>query len=545
MAEYKLDPTDLALIRSPSQRFTLRVAFTPAYTPTVTDWVRADHPGGREDIDWTPDADLGPNKVGVVGQPVEYLVQAVTRAGVPFPAEDQSVDWDDGTVDTPASGVVQHTYTEPGLFEIKIAITDSATDLTFVSHRWVRIFASWADAYDGIAEVSGPSGSISSGGHSVSLKVTGLTGDYQTGDFPDRLGVILYVDQQWGVDDARGLGTTRTPGHSAAEYEHDPNYLFQGYVVGNSVRVDAEQHSVTFQAQTAEYFLKIMQMQEMRFLAAATPGYGQVADNLTFSGAINHLVYQHTNWAVWHTFFCWRECFPNVNLQPSITFNEGSVWQSISDCAANEFGRLYALRYGAVRLFPNINVRGLTWWGLSDDPPEMPFDATNCMSIEMSELPADRVGFVQLEAANPFNGDTLLAKYPAVPGDVGDRDVRKDLKCYDQDNLDTFAANLYWWGNARYGVTLKTAMTKVLDLGQIVVVDYADPQTRIDLSASVGGSGYRKPFYVERVSYDIDPGAGTWQANFTLAEIVNIRWNLSSQGWESWTGDEWLSVGGS
>jgi len=535
--DYLVDPEDLALLRSPSQRFTLRAAFTPAYTPTVSNRLRGSAENMRDAIAWTPDAGIGPNQVGIVGVPVSYYLLGSKRNGAAVPAANQSMDWDDGTVVTPVTGIAAHTYTAAGTYEVKFSCTDSTSGVTFVAHRWVKIFDTWAGAYDGIVEVGSISGSSSQGGWSVSLKVTSVTGDYLTGDFPDHLGVILYVDQQWDVDDARGLGTTRTPNRSDG-FEWYPNYLFAGYIVGSSVRVDADTHSVTFEARTAEYFLQRMNIYEMAWLDSSESGYGHIISGLMFSDVSNHLIYQHSNFGKWHSFYSWREAWPDANTYKRITLNEGTIWSALQNFATNEFGRLSSSRYSSLAINPDINVRGLTWWGSIGDPPELPFDEGNCLSIDVTEtLPT--IGAVELEAANPFKGTTLTAKYPSSPGDIGDREIVQGLTCEVQANLDAWAERLFYARNARYAVRVATAMPKILDIDQRVVVDYADPQERVDLTGDVGGGAMRKPFYVTDIGYTLDPGQGTWTATFGLGEIVRTRWNLTTQKWQIYNGSSW------
>ena len=540
MADYRLNAADLALLRSPSQRYQLRCAILPAYTPTVTQWTRPVG-SGRETFQWTPQSSLTSHTIGIVGTPVYYLIAGERRGGGVIGGENKTVDWGDGTGEiNPADGLIEHTYLVPGTYEFKLYLTDPDTGATSTSRRWVRVYQDWGSAYDGIAEVQGFSGSFASGGWQVSLRVTEATGDYLTGDLPDRAGVILWLEQTWGVDDSRELGTQKTLGVSGLERTYDPRICFVGYVVGDTVRVDPETHDVTFSARTAEYFLQQMRITEQVYLDSSKSGFGHVIANLTIRDAVNHLMYRHTNYATWHSAWCWRETSPGPNYMDRITLNEGTIWQALSDCARNEFGRLQASRDSRVTIYPDLNIRGITWWGAME-PPEFPLDSQNILDISVDETPPDRVGYVELTSSDPFGGATLTARYPSSPGDVGDFD-RREIICHSQANMDAWAERIYHADNARYRVRATTGMATNLGPGNVVVVDYADPQGRVDFTGAVGGGSYRMPFYVDDISYDVDLQAGTWKTTLTLAQIVRMRWNLTLDRWEAFDGSSWGAV---
>jgi hypothetical protein len=528
MPDYRLDDADLALLRSPSQRYKLRIAYLPVFTPTVTDWARDPGVNDREAFEWTPELNLTSSTIGVVGSPVSYyLGNAQTRSGSGIAAEDKSFDWGDDTVISPADGTISHNYEAAGLYEV--LFTATADGETFTAHRWVKVFDDLADA-DGPVEVTGLASS--GGGWSVTLKVTG-----DVSDFPDRMGVILWLEQTWGVDDVLGLGTQKTLGATG----ENPSILFVGYVVGSTVRVDADSNDVTFQVKTAEAFLHSMRLHQMVFLDSTKTGFGHVRDDLTFADAVNHLLNRHSNWGEWHGFSCWRQNWPNVNLIGRVTLNEGFIWEALTDCASNELGILQARSNSEVEIRPDVNVRGLTWWGTNTTPPEFPFDSRNMTSIVVEKALTDRIGYVELVAADPFGGTTLTAKFPSGPSAVGDYDGR-DILCRDQGNMDAWAERLYYADNARYRVTITTGLTKPLQVGQLVVVDHADPQKGYDFTGEVGGDPYRKPFVVDAVSYQIDQAAGTWTSTIVLLEVVRMRWVLGSDVWETYNGSSWEGV---
>lgn len=538
MADYALDAADLALLRSPSQRFTLRCAILPAYTPTVTQWTRSGD--GRDEFDWTPEANLGPSTVAVVGVPVYYnLGNAQGRDGGAIAGANKTFDWGDGSgVISPADGLISHTYSAAGTCEVLFSVTDPTSSVTFVSHRWVKVYDEWADAFDGIVEVASFS-AAREGGWQATLRVTGTTGDYLTGSIVDRAGVVLWLEETWGVNDATGAGTTKTLGRTADDATTRGTFL-QGYVVGDSIRADSERHEITFSVRSADYFLQQMRLTEQVYLDSAKAGYGHVRTGLTFADAVNHLLTQHTNWGTWHDFGVWREAWPNANQIGRVTLNEGTIWQALADCAQNELGRLNASRHSKVSIAPDLAIRGLTWWG-AQDPPMLPFDSQNIVEITVDESPADRIGYVEITGSDPIGGTVLTGKFPASPGDVGGFE-RRDILCSDQGNLDAWAEQLYYALNARYRVRVTTGLPSTIGVGNVVTVAYDDAQGRVDFTAEVGGGGYRMPFVVEDVSYQIDQGAGTWRSTYTLAQLVRLRWDTGTDAWQAFDGESWGAI---
>ena len=539
MPDYKLNDESLALLRSPSQRYQIRCVFLPTYTPTVTQWTR---PGGsgRETFEWTPETNLASSRLGVVDEPVYYYVNnAQTRTGSAIPSSDKSIDWGDGTTVSPADGLLSHSYAAGGTYEVQF--TCVADGETFTSHRWVKVLASWDDdPFYGVSDLGSITGSLSSGGWQALVTLRDVTGDYLTGMIQDRQGVILYLDETWGVNDILALGTTKTLGWDGNDDAYDPRILFFGYVIGDTVRVDAESHEVTFTAQTAEALLAKMTIQSQIYLDSTKHGYGHVRDGLTFADVANHLVHRHTNWGTWHQFSVWR----SGNPTPQVTINDGSIWQGLQACASNEFGRLEGAQESRLNIVPDVNARGIDWWGLMFDPPAMPFDSQNIWQITVVESPPDRTGYVEIRGSDPLGGASLTGKYPSTPGDIGGRDI-KDVICHDQTKLDSWAKNIYFSDNARYAVTITTGLTRPLSIGDLVIVDHADPQGRYDFTASVGGGAYRRPFYVDGVSYTPNLLAETWQTSVTLTDIPRLRWETGADQWQTFDGSTWTAVGGS
>lgn len=334
-----------------------------------------------------------------------------------------------------------------------------------------------------------------------------------------------------------------TGGEPAPEDPGNPDserMLFNGYVVGDTVKWDAETSTVQFHCRTADYWLQKIWSYEQHFYNAGQKGYGHFVSGLTFAWVIHHMLCVHSNFAEYHdvTVFIDTVTSPIVS---TITLGEGPLWNTLTDWAKNEFGLVFSTRESHIYCPPDVRMRGSDWWATWRIPPLIWFDDTNTLEIEVEELPQNQVGFVRLDATNPFNDKkTLSAKYPSVPNSAGEWITESGIKQDSQTLLNLWAKRLYIWRNARYKAKVKAVHPLGMDVGGTVPLSYRNTVSgRIDLDASVGGSSYRRPFYCVSCSLNFDIQQGTFSIDMDYEDVPSMRWNESACRWEWYDGGAW------
>jgi hypothetical protein len=465
MAQFQLTESQRSHLSSTSQRFELYVAFTSPFLVTATS-VRPNDPSNPPPIDnfvWRPVVRMGPNRVGVRGSAIQfYGGDSYLRGG--GAASGHSWDFGDGA--TGSGATVSHSYSAPGLYQVSLTVNDGAGQ-TNTGYRWVRVYPDWHHAYDGVAEVKSLGGSLSQGGWQCQLKVTG-----DTSTISDRMGVILYAKDYWSVD-KQGNSVADTVGLYPERY--DPGIVMTGYVVGDTIQVDANTHSVTFEVRTPEVLLQEVSVFSTDFWNDGEKGRGHFIPNLQYADAIQHMFTEHTNFAAWHDVVLWQDT-TTPNVIRSITLNEGSLWSWVQDMAKNEFGQVYCDKNSALYIMPNVNVRGFSWWG-SQTSPVMDFNAENIIQLSITEQPANRVGYVEIVGSKSIGGqEDISVMYPLTPGPAGKWEIIREIMCDDRVILEQYARRIYNWRNSRYTAQLVTGLNHALDVGQVITLTYTSEQ---------------------------------------------------------------------
>lgn len=542
MGVYLLPDNELALLKAKSFRLKAYIGFVPAYTPTCQS-LKRDGLEIREEIVWKPMVQFGPNRLAVVGETLTfYAGNCYNRDGGGVKNQYKSFDWGDGSPDTQLSGTATggagatatHAYAAAGCYAVTLTCADDGTHGTNQGTRYVRVYNSWAEAYQGSVKIGSLTGSYSKGGCSLPVQIDGYVGPpVGMGAISDKQGVVVRLQQIWNFDDFAHTQDDTQVGEGAEAV----STYFAGYVVGDSVAWDKDLHRITFDVATPDQFLNNLMVYAQDFFNKARDGWGHIIQDLRFSDVIQHLLVMHTNFATYHDVCLWVQDWPTGNVLDNCTIGEGSVWQGLQDFAKNEFGFAYCNRQSTLFMVPNVNIRGFGWWGSYSQPPFLCFDKDNTATIEVTEGPDDKVGYVQIEATNEFTKKALTAKYPGFPGPSGAWYIEREIKCQDQAQLDSFAKHMFYKLNARYSVKITCPVYMPMGPGDMVVLDYVDPQGRINFSETVGGGEFKKPFYITDISQDIDHEAGKCLTTYQLEEMPNTRYNTLLYRWE------WLEDG--
>jgi len=286
-----------------------------------------------------------------------------------------SWDFDDGSppiaqAGTPAAPVWA-TWHEAGEYTVRLTVTDNslkvgndAYGVPFTRHVAVRPVLVYDRPGQGshtpytrfaVRNLRGSYGS----GWTASIEVFG-TADKE--EFPDNALVIVFCEDWYnGVEGSRG------------GWYGQEGILFCGYILADSVQVDSETSTVTFEAATIEQWMKDIFCWPGNFEANGAPAKWKQFVNMTCEDVLWYLAEFRSNLKdVTDCFFA-----SDVNAQKQVDFidiTEADLYDQMSEQVGScFFGQLSASRVGSVHLFKHKNMLDLServWWG----PPIWVFD---------------------------------------------------------------------------------------------------------------------------------------------------------------------------
>lgn len=306
---------------------------------------------------------------------------------------------------TPAAPVTA-TWAAAGEYNVTLTVTDDSGkagndfyDVPFTQHIAVRPVLVF-DRPGGVNppythfEVSSLKGKYG-GGWSMNITVHG-TADRD--EFPDNALVILFCEDWYG-------GTQRQMGG----WYGQEGILFCGYIRGDSVTVDHEKSSVSFEAQTIEQWMKELSIWPANFEAAAAPNRWHEFIDMTCEDILWYLAeFRSTLKNVTDCFFA-----SDIGAQKQVDFldlTEADLYAQMSDQVGScFFGELSATRHGSIHLVKHKNMMDLAERGVYG-PPIWVFSKPDWHSeIEVGEermrdsvAQVDFIGFIYDAAGNPL-----------------------------------------------------------------------------------------------------------------------------------------------
>lgn len=231
-------------------------------------------------------------------------------------------------------------------------------------------------------------------GWTIRLKVFGTA---DKSDFPDSALVILHAEDWYGGEKG-----------SIGGWYGQENILFCGYIRADSVEVDFEKSSVSFEAQTIERWMKDISLWPMNCVDDAAATWHHF-NNMTVEDVLWYLTELRS------TLKDTTDCFfaSDVNAEKALGFvdlTEASLYDQMSQQLGScFFGQLSASRHGSVHLFKHKNMMDLAeraWWG----PPVYSFSRRDWRDeLQVGEerqrdsvAQVDFVGFVYDANGNPL-----------------------------------------------------------------------------------------------------------------------------------------------
>jgi hypothetical protein len=525
-----------------------------------------------EDLGMVPNratVNMGPHRIGFVGEPVVfyggYSYQrwrvaakghqwSATGSPIIYLASDLGQQYYGG----PQPSRAQFIWNTPGIYEVSLSAgqadphepNNGVTTARHTGTRQVIIFPSREQAYSGIVDVSGVTGSIDQGGWSCSLRAKNTLDflmDART--LQGYIPVIVYVDQ-W-FEESYGTWTRHEigPNWQSGDNRDDPRILFSGYLNNASIVENHDDNSVTFQCRTADMILENMQSHTVGFFESAVDGSGMIFNDLMTHDVARFMLQEYSNFTQWHdTRFFYNQYSYSGGTSPRIeykdwTWNQGMYLSNIKDAAANEFYVAYVDNQSALHVVPDRNMwppdtfehatdsycARLTPEGeplsivrrefVDGEPTVVPLE------VRISERLSTGISYYKIVASLSFWNEEWGADYPhgqplAASG-KWELDQGRYYSNQDRDHawqlLWEFVARGFAAKNARYAVELVFGQHLYWRLGDLIEVIFADRQQRVQFETGTPHTNY---FEVVGISYDISMEQRQWRTTYQLRQLT-------------------------
>ena len=511
-----------------------------------------------------PTALMGPHRLGFVGEGVPFYggyshsrwrraAMNHSWAGTGNPTISVADDPEPQYPINPQPAYALFTWATPGIYEAHLTVSDD-NGKTHSARRQVIIYASRDSAYDGVTQVSGLTGSNTSG-WSCTLTVKGDTSFILAARQLDGyLPVVIYADffyeTRYGVWERRALG----PNWRAGDYRDDPRIIFSGYIQKESIRVAYDTSTVTFVARTADMILEQLQSGTYGFFDHPSNGSGIIFNDLQTHDVLRHMVQEHSSFADWHDLRFVQDA-TDMGFYPSLeykdwTWNQGVYWANIVDTAANQFEHAYVSNHGELFVTydrnmwqPNMYERTFPMGTIDARQVRMGPENGPISVITASPIPdcdyviplgeiaiegrmAQGVSYYKIIGSLSFSNEEWGADYPrGAPRAASGRWVLDSGRYLSDDFRQQFWDEIFWqWAcrgyaaaNARYDLSVTLPMHTYWRIQDIVEIRFHDPQGRVSFGVSVPPTNY---FEVTTIAYDINSEAGRWVTTYILRELT-------------------------
>ena len=260
---------------------------------------------------------------------------------------------------SPDSGPVRMRWLTSGDYNVTLTVTDDsgkvgndAYGVPFTQHTAVRPVLVRDRPGEGsdppytdfsIETLQGKYGS----GWTAQLEVFGTA---DRSEFPDNALVIIYAEDWYG-----GMQ------ESIGGWYGQEGILFVGYILADSVEVNFEQSTVTFEAATIERWMKDIDVWPANFAnTSGVPTKWKEFQDMTLEDVLWHLAEFRSNLKdVTDCFFC-----PDPDGAKRVDFldvTEASLYEQMSaQIGSCFFGEMSASRYGSIHLFKHKNMLDLS-----------------------------------------------------------------------------------------------------------------------------------------------------------------------------------------
>jgi hypothetical protein len=420
-----IDPTKFLKAR---QYFRFRIGILPQYHPRTGTSHDSDSGTGHT-VHFYDVPLLGPNRIGVVGEPMEF------EGGVSYKRIGGDVDhweWrvyksdsetlgDGDLVDSEVPSPDHHftwTPTEDGIYRIELRLGDRKSDKSTDGARFIR-------------------------GHEVNVTYKPL----------DPGGTTPVDDWARIVMDVRAYYSNFSPIDESDSYDYESDelvstgnppsasVLFNGLVVGDSIVEDHTSETVTFKMQSPGMALKRLPMVGYYANIDQTTDAGTVSipveyplmfgdpsasialpdgtalnvvdyirqnapdfpvheiTEMHYSDPIYHILQRHTNFMQW--FDVYLEQDGDFHTFP-YSVGQGDIFAQLKKFQDSRMGVLYSNKKGVLFFSRDVLFQDSTWWGDPVPEPAFTFNRDNIQDMHVEHNPF-RVAQVQISGTDDKN----------------------------------------------------------------------------------------------------------------------------------------------
>ena len=482
------------------------VVTTPAVVPE----------GYQVPIAWRPLVNIGPNRIGFVGEGMVFYAGDSQDRGGGLPGAEIAWECTDGWTDSGPR--VAHVWQEAGIWLVTCTIT--ANGATGVGHRYVRVYLHREDAGATMTVTGlGPMKSAN-GGWTISVELLGAQEEVR-----DWSRLVLYAEEFWGnptdggeVEDTVDLDPGSAPvenGEVVAIFgRYDPHVFFSGLVTGWTVTAQGaggEKSRMSVTASTPEVLLRASEIFPTNFCAFAErldsrgdPVRGYVLPEelgpLTSKDVAYQLIAGETNWCDFHDLALFTAEAPIINTITKIQVT-GTRWGGLTQVLWSEFAVLYITKKGqaVVRIHANMLQApdGQQGAYLAPGEPIVLLDRDCLTSISVAEAPPERTAYVKLVGTSAdakqrswafsYGAEGALLPPPATAGkwerlesirtdadpDARDPETGELTEAALNAPLRLWAARYWAWRRSRYPqIQLGLGMLHFLEPYDLIAVSY-------------------------------------------------------------------------
>lgn len=521
-----------------------------------------------------PTANLGPNRLGFVGEPLPFYGgysygrwrrPAHSHQWYSETASSIQVTVDDSIIYPEGSGTscALITWDEPGIHMVSMTCLGHGDNNAHTGYRQVIIYPSREEAFSGVTKIGAISGNISGGGFQTTLEVNGdMSFLMKARDLDGYIPVVIFAEQFYEIGYRQWIRREFGPNWFSGYFHEDPRIIFSGYIDKSTVVLSADEQTTTFSCRTADMILEQMQSGTWGFFENAIDGAGITFNDLQTHDVIRHMLQEHTNFIDWHdtrlfyTFRDYDESGTGLEYE-DFTWGQGMYWSNIRDIAENQFEDAFMTPQSSLVVGPRRNMWEPQIYERPENPighVRFPLEGTpisiltdqytegqnQCVPLEIkiTERMSQAVSYYKIIGSLSFSNEEWGADYPhGKPAAASGKWVLVQGKYFSDDHREFnwnqlwhFAARGFAASNVRYTLHAVFGMHTYWRLGDLVEVIFEDLQGRLVLgrgtdpdtgepNLSHGSNG--NWFQVIGISYDINFEEYTWQTVYELEEVTS------------------------
>lgn len=511
------------------QLFRFRIGILPRYDVATDSGHNGDTGHGHE-VTFYDIPILGPNRIGVVGEAIEFDGSAsYARIGDDDPTghhwyvyqSDSEIHGSGTLVYDVAGETMSWTPTEDGIFRVELHLGHRASGGETDGMRFVRVFDGPYDSDLSKAISLSGSASVDNGGYEITITHKPLGAGSVT-EVPEWARIVVDVQAYYSnflpIDDA-DLYNYQTDEELDTGNPASASVQFDGIVVQTNVNEDGTSETMTFRATSPSLTLKRVPLfgykktldvptsSGIKHLPAEYPLFFGDPDedidlpdgssinvveyirqndpdfpvheisDMRYADPIIHLLQRHTNFMQWNDVMIEQD---NDRHKYPYATGEGDVYSQLKKFQDMRMGVLYSNKKGRLFFARDVMFQDDIWWSDHHPRPMFTIKRDYLTDIQVEEIPR-RVAQVQLTGVNDKN-EPFAAWFPSEPDTVGQIVKRTNLRPYSSSKLTTWASRLYFLMNRPNDVTAEiVGIDRFFELEDVLGIEYTDRADTVTL----------------------------------------------------------------